>query len=149
MSNIKVKTDGGSGGKRGHSNMEHWMYTDEIKAAAKKARRLEKKAAITAEIEEHKLNPEPYLCPKCGIIWQLPIAISMDVRAEIVALFRSGSAMMAIQKLHSHLRDLKAAKATVYHLSRIAGQCHSCNKPLSNPGKVGNCVKCTALNIDW
>jgi hypothetical protein len=149
MANIKGKTDGGSGGKRGHSNMEHWMHTDEIKEAAKKARRLENKAVIAAEIGEHKINPEPYLCPQCGADWQLPFAISQDVRAEIVMLFRSGSAMLAIQKLHSHVRDLKAAKATVYHLSRIAGQCNHCNAPLPEPGKAGNCLKCKALNIDW
>jgi hypothetical protein len=52
MAIIKGKSDGGSGGKRGHSNMDHWMHTDEIKAAAKKARRLESKAVIAAEQAE-------------------------------------------------------------------------------------------------
>jgi predicted RNA-binding Zn-ribbon protein involved in translation (DUF1610 family) len=149
MANIKGKADGGSGGKRGHSNMEHWMYTDEIKAAAKKARRLEQKTVIATEIVEYRLNPEPYHCPKCGADWQLPFAISMDVRADIVALFRSGSVMQAVQRLHSQLRDLKASKATVYHLSRVAGQCHRCDAPLLYPGKAESCPKCGALTIDW
>lgn len=35
----KEKPSGGSGGKRGHSNMSHWQYTSEVKAGAKKARR--------------------------------------------------------------------------------------------------------------
>lgn len=35
----KGKTEGGSGGKRGHSNMTHWTGTEEIKEFSKKARR--------------------------------------------------------------------------------------------------------------
>jgi hypothetical protein len=33
------KIEGGSGLKRGHSNMAHWDYTDEIKRRSRKARR--------------------------------------------------------------------------------------------------------------
>jgi hypothetical protein len=33
------KVKGGSGGKRGHSNMAHWEYTEEIKQRSRKARR--------------------------------------------------------------------------------------------------------------
>jgi hypothetical protein len=33
------KVEGGSGGKRGHSNMAHWDYTEEIKKRSRKARR--------------------------------------------------------------------------------------------------------------
>jgi hypothetical protein len=58
MAIIKGKSDGGSGGKRGHSNMDHWMHTDEIKTAAKKARRLEAKERIAAETEELVPNPD-------------------------------------------------------------------------------------------
>ncbi|HEY1784966.1 MAG TPA: hypothetical protein VGG30_05425 [Pirellulales bacterium] len=36
----KGPSEGGSGGKRGHSGMEHWMTTEEIKEAAKRRRRL-------------------------------------------------------------------------------------------------------------
>jgi hypothetical protein len=32
------KVEGGSGGKRGHSNMVHWEYTEEIKQRSCKAR---------------------------------------------------------------------------------------------------------------
>lgn len=35
-----VKPEGGSGGKRGHSNMEHWQPTAEVKEEARKARRV-------------------------------------------------------------------------------------------------------------
>jgi hypothetical protein len=33
------KIEGGSGGKRGHSNITHWEYTEEIKQRSRKARR--------------------------------------------------------------------------------------------------------------
>jgi hypothetical protein len=42
----KGPTEGGSGGKRGHSGMEHWGYTEEVKQAARKRRRLQDKKAI-------------------------------------------------------------------------------------------------------
>ena len=43
MGLLKHKTEGGSGGKRGHSNMSHSVYSHEIKEATKKRRRLEAK----------------------------------------------------------------------------------------------------------
>lgn len=39
----RLKIEGGSGGKRGHSNMTHWVTTEEIKTATRKARRAEAK----------------------------------------------------------------------------------------------------------
>lgn len=47
----KGPTEGGSGGKRGHSNMEHWGYTDEVKDAARMRRRLEDKESIAEQIK--------------------------------------------------------------------------------------------------
>jgi hypothetical protein len=40
-----VKTEAGSGGKRGHSNMEHFDGTETVKRIARKARRRADKAA--------------------------------------------------------------------------------------------------------
>jgi hypothetical protein len=37
----KVPSEGGSGGGRGHSNMAHALYTEEIKAGARIRRRRE------------------------------------------------------------------------------------------------------------
>ncbi len=37
----KSKVEGGSGGKRGHSNRNHRVTTEEIKVASRKARRAE------------------------------------------------------------------------------------------------------------
>ena len=36
---MNVKPEGGSGGKRGHSNMTHYDKTAEVKKMARKARR--------------------------------------------------------------------------------------------------------------
>lgn len=43
MANTKGKTEGGCGGKRGHSNMNHWVKTEEIKDGARRQRRQEDK----------------------------------------------------------------------------------------------------------
>ena len=53
----KGPTEGGSGGKRGHSGMEHWGYTDEVKEAAKRRRRIEDKD--TAKVEADEPADEP------------------------------------------------------------------------------------------
>ena len=55
MSILKGLPDAGQGGKRGHSNMDHWEFNDEIKEAARKRRRLRAKIEIKdglAEVEE-------------------------------------------------------------------------------------------------
>ena len=40
---MKYKTEGGNGGRRGHSNMNHRETTDEIKTATRKLRRAQTK----------------------------------------------------------------------------------------------------------
>jgi hypothetical protein len=56
----KGPTEGGSGGKRGHSGMEHWGFTDEVKETAKRRRRMEDKEAVEEDLERgeepHKGN---------------------------------------------------------------------------------------------
>lgn len=54
----KGPTEGGSGGKRGHSSMEHWGFTDEVKESAKRRRRMEDKDAVKedGESEEEPLQ---------------------------------------------------------------------------------------------
>jgi len=46
---LKGKSDGGAGGKRGHSNMDHWVTTSEIKDASRKRRRIEAEKVIAEE----------------------------------------------------------------------------------------------------
>ena len=48
----KNKIDAGQGGKRGHSNMAHWIETAELKEFARKARRLDAKSAIRDGLDE-------------------------------------------------------------------------------------------------
>ena len=45
----KTPSEGGSGGRRGHANMEHWGYTDEVKDAARVQRRLDDKREILTQ----------------------------------------------------------------------------------------------------
>jgi hypothetical protein len=41
MGTTKGPSEGGSGGKRGHSNQKHWGYTEEVKEEARRIRRIE------------------------------------------------------------------------------------------------------------
>ncbi len=50
MRHTRTKIEGGSGGKRGHSNMTHWEYTEEVKRRTRKARRAEAKAIEKASV---------------------------------------------------------------------------------------------------
>jgi len=52
MSTLKGKTEGGSGGKRGHSNMTHWAYTEEIKESSNINRRNNSKKIIRDELKQ-------------------------------------------------------------------------------------------------
>lgn len=57
MAIAKGKSNAGQGGKRGHSNMDHWVFNEEIKEAARKQRRLDAKVEIKnglAELDEKK-----------------------------------------------------------------------------------------------
>ena len=58
MAISKGRTEGGQGGKLGHSNMNHWDYTEAIKAAARKQRRLQAKIQIANELEEFSENDD-------------------------------------------------------------------------------------------
>ncbi len=49
MGNPYKKTEGGSGGKRGHSNMIHYEGTEIIKKQSKKRRRLNDKKETKIE----------------------------------------------------------------------------------------------------
>lgn len=49
---IKIPSEGGSGGKRGHSNMEHWDKTDPVKRAARRKRRQQDKSSAQEQLED-------------------------------------------------------------------------------------------------
>jgi hypothetical protein len=52
MGVAKGPTEGGSGGKRGHSGMEHWGYTEEVKKHAKRRRRINDKSETKEQSKE-------------------------------------------------------------------------------------------------
>ena len=57
MAIAKGKANAGQGGKLGHSNQDHWVFTEEAKDAARKQRRLDAKIEIKDgldELEEQK-----------------------------------------------------------------------------------------------
>ncbi len=54
MGILKGKPDAGQGGKRGHSNMDHWEFNEEIKEAARKRRRISAKTEITEGLVENE-----------------------------------------------------------------------------------------------
>jgi glycine/D-amino acid oxidase-like deaminating enzyme len=54
----KIPSEGGSGGKRGHSGMEHWLTTEEIKDAARRQRRLTDKQL---EHEARRIDPPEFV----------------------------------------------------------------------------------------
>ncbi len=58
MSINKGLTEAGSGGKLGHSNMEHWDTTEEIKQASKIQRRNNGKKEIAKGIDESQKHLE-------------------------------------------------------------------------------------------
>ena len=58
MAILKGKANAGQGGKLGHSNQNHWLYTEEIKEAARKWRRLQAKEEIAAGLKEVELPDE-------------------------------------------------------------------------------------------
>jgi hypothetical protein len=49
MGTQKLKIEGGQGGRRGHSNMNHWVTTAEIKDAARIRRRREARTIVAKE----------------------------------------------------------------------------------------------------
>jgi hypothetical protein len=53
MAIAKGKPDGGQGGKRGHSNQDHWDYTEAIKLAARKSRRLQARKQTSEGLKEY------------------------------------------------------------------------------------------------
>ena len=59
MSTLEGPSDAGQGGRRVHSNMEHWELTEEIKAAARKRRRHEAKIEIKDGLVERDEKEEP------------------------------------------------------------------------------------------
>lgn len=48
------RSEGGSGGKRGHSNMEHWSPTEFVKRGARKVRRRRDHEEVASQEREDR-----------------------------------------------------------------------------------------------
>lgn len=48
----KQPTEGGSGGKRGHSNMERRVYNDEVKEASRRKRRQQDREVTESAVKQ-------------------------------------------------------------------------------------------------
>ena len=83
MGVYKGPTEGGSGGKRGHSNMEHWTYTEELKESSRKQRRKEDKKEIgqgisdTSEKQEVSSKKEKHNIHKPQYIQEITIKLPL------------------------------------------------------------------------
>ena len=55
----KIRSEGGTGGKRGHSNMEHWANTHEIKDAARTRRRIDDKQVVREQARATSRKARP------------------------------------------------------------------------------------------
>jgi hypothetical protein len=53
---LKGKADAGQGGKIGHSNQNHWLFTEEVKDYARKWRRLQAKSEISSGLTEFEIE---------------------------------------------------------------------------------------------
>lgn len=53
MSNVRSKkVEGGQGGKRGHSNMTHWEFTETIKEESRVLRRRQARAELEDQLSD-------------------------------------------------------------------------------------------------
>ncbi len=58
MGLTKGPSEGGSGGKLGHSGMDHWGYTEEVKEAARRRRRINDNESVQEQLEEDEGTSE-------------------------------------------------------------------------------------------
>ena len=59
MAISKGKAEAGQGGKLGHSNQDHWVFTEEVKEAARKQRRLDAKKEIRKGLRDYSEYGDP------------------------------------------------------------------------------------------
>ena len=129
--------------------MNNWVHTEEIKSAARKARRFEAMEAIKVEVDDHSNGREPLHCGRCGASWELPHSLSMSTRRAVVALVHADRRMEVISRLHAAGLDWPASKATVYHIPSASRSYHCCSTVLLRAEQSGSCPRCKALNIGW
>ena len=118
MAIIKGKPDGGIGGMRGHSNMDHWMHTDEVKATAKKARRLEAKEEIAAGMREF-----PKSLPQLRIVVSHEDSINgrRIITRDLLVTTNSAKRLTALRVARTLSQNLPGFLRRKGRYSRLAG----------------------------
>src|SRR4051794_36349571 len=89
MGKQQKRTEAGSGGKRGHSNMSHWDETEHIKAWCRQARRANDLLAVEEGLADgHCGSPPPGAClgPKVLTATVLQLARHIDSTHDFSAL---------------------------------------------------------------
>ena len=112
MSNFKGPTEGGSGGKRGHSNMEHWVTTEEIKESTRTRRRKNDKKEVVTEMDSHrnssnqltidfnKIESKMYSKITNEVVTKYKLETNNELVTglnEIFQEFKSGAAIIALE----------------------------------------------------
>lgn len=85
-------------------------------------------------------------CAKCRTTVILPLKRDRKLESQFAAIVRQNS----VQGVHfaETMFSLgpREAKALVLHITREAGKCHFCGKPLQTGESV---CTCRSLNLDW
>jgi len=58
----KIPSEGGSGGKRGHSGIEHSDYTEAVKDAARRVRRHADRSEVEVQLRDDRPEPQTPDC---------------------------------------------------------------------------------------
>jgi endogenous inhibitor of DNA gyrase (YacG/DUF329 family) len=85
-------------------------------------------------------------CEKCrtSVVW--PVGISESLAVEFAAIARSNS-LKGMKFAHEVLGlNSREVKALSLHVTRPAGHCHKCGKPVLKGESV---CSCRSANIDW
>lgn len=85
-------------------------------------------------------------CAKCrmAVVW--PTGLTAE-QAEKFAFVVRADPVEGIRFAETHLGlGAREAKVLVVHVTRIAGVCHKCGKPVSKGESV---CTCRSVNLDW
>ena len=106
----KGKIDAGQGGRLGHSNMAHWVYSHELKESSRKARRIDAKRQVRAGLAEQAAVDEgPMKKPARKPAARKPTTKdgAAQVRAYLAALPREPQRVLARMRsaIHTAVRN--------------------------------------------
>ena len=87
------------------------------------------------------------ICPRCKAAISWPSQITSEAQVQIAAEVRS-MGLRAVDGIRASTGiGLAEAKALLFHITRIKGQCHRCRRDLT--AGVSICQHCQSANLDW